>query len=69
MWWIIGGVVYLVCSSIAYGYVGEIRDEMDGLIDVFIIVCWPVVLAYHCVRYFVLFFATLGEAIRQKGGE
>jgi len=37
-------VGYISGSILACGYIGGIRDEMDGILDQFIVFCWPIAL-------------------------
>lgn len=55
-----GLFVYISGLFVTYGYIGGIRDEMDGIGDIVTIVAWPIFLVALSVFKLVLFFVNIG---------
>ena len=58
--------IYIVGVLIAFGIVGEPRDEMDGILDVFCIFVWPVVLPCWVVYRVAAMIVQIGIIIKRN---
>ena len=56
---------YVVGMIVTNGYIGGVRDEMDGILDMAIILFWPVSLVvFVLIRVFKL-FDSLGKMLKR----
>lgn len=64
-------LLWVVGACIAYGIVGGIRDEMDGIGDSFCVFCWPLALVGWVAISFCGLLVNCGgwisQAIRKSG--
>ncbi len=58
-------IIYIVGFAVACGYTGGVRDEMDGLVDMAIIVFWPLYLATVILRILGLIPYKFGRLLRK----
>lgn len=53
--------LYIVCMVIASGIRGGVRDEMDGIADLFVIVFWPIALGWWAIGLVFKFLYRVGR--------
>lgn len=58
-------IVYLIGCIIAKGAVGPVRDEMEGVGDMLLIVFWPIWLAIKILSIVVNFLLAVGSVFRR----
>lgn len=63
--WVLLIVAYVIGALIMYGARGGIRDEMDGIADLFAVFIWPIWVAAKTVFFVAGVFVNIGIAIRK----
>lgn len=58
-------LMYIIGALIAAGITGGIRDEMDGLLDMFVIFFWPLALCGWVIYRVVAVFIQIGVMIKR----
>lgn len=61
-----GFVFYVIGAVIAAGAIGGVREEMDGIGDIAIILFWPIALGVLAIKKVCVGFYTLGRKLRGK---
>ena len=64
MEWIAAAILYGIGMCVTYGFIGGIRDEMDGILDNLTILLWPFCLVCVIAYKLLSFFANIGLKIR-----
>lgn len=64
--WYFWVALWFIGVLISFGVHGEPRDEMDGLIDLFKIFCWPIYVVLLVVLFIAGIFVNIGLAIRKR---
>lgn len=56
--------LYLFCSVITAGVIGGVRDEMEGIGDMFVIAFWPAALIFLILNKIFNLFYKLGRLFK-----
>ena len=59
-------VIYIIGVLVAYGVIGEPRDEMDGIPDIFCIFVWPIAMAGWIVYRVAAMIVQIGIMLKRK---
>ncbi len=58
---LIGLLIYLAGAVLTAGFIGGVRDEMDGIGDMAVILLWPLALVYLPLKWFLKGCYALGR--------
>jgi hypothetical protein len=56
--------LYICIMAFVYGFIGGIRDEMDGLGDMAKMVFWPIWIGFHIIAFVIRLLNSLGRALK-----
>lgn len=65
---LIGLLIYLVGAVLTAGLIGGVRDEMEGIGDMAVILFWPLALVFLPLKWLLKGCYALGRWLGRKSG-
>lgn len=59
-------IIYVIAMVIAAGVRGGVRSEMEGIGDLFLIIFWPLWIAYFFISIFFHLLYEIGRSLKNR---